>query len=148
GIAGRLDAGDRVTFTFSKAMSTAGILPGWNGSATAATLRLRDGALLGTGSAGDTIDLQVGSAAVHLGSVNLRGDYIKSGKTSTADATMVATTAPVNGAAVTVGTIAVATPTGAGVLRTVSASATMAWSLSGSATELSGASWSSAPVLE
>src|SRR5690606_32888225 len=48
GIAGRLDAGDRVTFTFSKAMSPAGILPGWNGSATAATLRLRDGALLGT----------------------------------------------------------------------------------------------------
>lgn len=148
GIAGRLDAGDRVTFTFSKAMSPAGILPGWNGSATAATLRLRDGALLGTGSAGDTIDLQVGSAAVHLGSVNLRGDYIKSGKTSTADATMVATTATVNGAAVTVVTITVATPTDDGALRTVTATGTMVWSPSGSATDLSGASCSTAPVFE
>ncbi|MFC7787728.1 Ig-like domain-containing protein [Microbacterium sp. MAHUQ-60] len=148
GIAGRLDTGDRITFTYSKAMSPASILPGWNGAATAATLRLRDGALLGTGSAGDTLDLLVGSTAVPLGSVNLRGDYIKSGKTSTATVTMVATTAMVNGTAVTVVTVTVGAPTNSGTLRTVTATGTMVWSPSGSATDLSGAPCSTAPVSE
>jgi hypothetical protein len=148
GIAGRLDAGDRITFTFGKTMSTSSILPGWSGTATAATLRLRDGALLGTGTGGDTLDLLVGSAAVHLGSVNLRGDYIKSGKTTTANATMVATTATVNGAPVTVVTITVGSLANSATLRTVTATGTMIWSPSGSATDLSGTPCSTTPVSE
>src|SRR5690606_41319715 len=106
---------------------------------TAAPPRLRDGAPLGTGSAGDTIDLQVSRAAVHHGSVNLRGDYIKSSKTSNTDATMVETTVTVNGAAVTVVTITVGSPTNPSALRTATAPGAMVWSPSGSATDLSGA---------
>ncbi|MDQ0614816.1 hypothetical protein QF046_002457 [Microbacterium sp. W4I4] len=148
GIAGRLDTGDRITFTFSKTMSTNSILAGWNGTATATTLRLRDGGLLGTGSAGDTVDLLAGSTSVRLGSVNLRGDYVKSGKSSTTNATMVATTTTVNGAPVTVVTVTVGTLISGGALRTATTTNTMVWSPSGSATDLSGTACSTAPVSE
>ena len=148
GIAGRLDAGDRMTFTYSKAMMTGSILPGWNGAATPVTLRLRDGGLLGTGSAGDTVDLLVGSTAVRLGTVNLRGDYVKSGKTSTSNATMTAATVTVNGAPVTVVTVTVGSLISGGALRTATTANTMSWSPSGSATDLSGAACSTAPVSE
>jgi len=112
------------------------------------TLRLRDGGLLGTGAAGDTIDVLAGSTPVALGTVNLRGDYVKSGKTSTSNGTMVATTATVNGSPVTVVTVTVGTLISGGALRTVSTASTMIWSPSGTATDLSGAACSTAPVSE
>lgn len=148
GIAGRLDAGDTITYTFSKQMTLGSILPGWSGAATPVTLRLRDGGLVGTGNAGDTIDVLAGSTPVALGTVNLRGDYVKSGKTSTSNATMVATTATVNGSPVTVVTVTVGSLISGGALRTVTTASTMIWSPSGSATDLSGAACSTAPVSE
>lgn len=148
GTAGRVDAGDRITFTYSAQMATASILPGWNGSATAVTLRLRDGALTGTGGAGDTVDVLSGSTPVGLGAVNLRGDYIKPNKTSLFAATMTAETVMVNGSPVTAVTVTVGALMSGGALRTVSAATTMTWTPSASATSLSGASCSSAPVRE
>lgn len=148
GTAGRLDAGDRLMLTFSKQMATGSILSGWDGSATTVSLRLRDGSLLGTGSAGDTVDVLAGNASVALGSVNLRGDYIKPGKTSTFTATMTAATATVGGATVTTVTVSLDALAGGGALRTVSSASTMSWSPSGSATDLAGTPCSTTPVSE
>ncbi|WP_243842087.1 Ig-like domain-containing protein [Microbacterium hydrocarbonoxydans] len=146
--AGRVDAGDTLTFTYGKPMLASSISPGWNGTALPVTLRLRDGALLGLGGSGDTVDVLRSGAAVNLGSVNLRGDYVKAGKTSTFNATMVATTATVNGAPVTVVTVTVGSLHGAGALRTATVGAAMTWTPSATATDGGGAPCSTAPVTE
>ncbi|MDW4573683.1 Ig-like domain-containing protein [Microbacterium sp. M3] len=148
--AGRLEAGDTMTFTYSTQMSPASIATGWNGAATAVTLRLRDGNLLSLGAAGDTVDVLRSNAAVNLGSVNLRGDYIKNNKTSTFNATMTATTVTVNGLPVTVVQITVGTLASGGALRTAptTAAAAMVWTPSASATDLGGIASSNAPVTE
>lgn len=148
GTAGRVDAGDTITFTYSKPMAPASILSGWNGTATGVVLRLRDGNLLGTGNTGDTLDVLVGGAPIALGSVNLRGDYIKSKKVSTSNATMTAITTTVNGQTVTTVTITVGSLISGGALRTVTAGGTMHWSPSATATDLSGVRCSTAPVSE
>ena len=148
--AGRLEAGDTMTFTYSTQMSPSSIATGWNGAATAVTLRLRDGNLLSLGAAGDTVDVLRSNAAVNLGSVNLRGDYIKNNKTSTLNATMTATTATVNGLPVTVVQITVGTLASGGALRTAptTAAAAMVWTPSASAADLGGIASSNAPVTE
>lgn len=146
--AGRLDTGDTMTFTYSTQMSPASIAAGWNGAATPVTLRLRDGNLLGLGSAGDTVDVLRSGVGVNLGSVNLRGDYIKNNKTSTFNATMTATTTTVNGLPVTVVQITVGSRVSGGALRTASSSAAMVWTPSGAATDLTGAASSPTPVIE
>ncbi|MBM7465915.1 Ig-like domain-containing protein [Microbacterium esteraromaticum] len=150
GTAGRVDVGDSITFTYSKQMSPASIAAGWNGGSTAVTLRLRDGGLtgVGTGSAADSVDVLIGSSPVNLGSVNLRGDYIKTGKTSTYAATMTATTVTVNGASVTVVTVTVGSLTSGGAVRTATTSGAMIWTPSTNATDLTGAHSTNAPVTE
>src|SRR5690606_19290718 len=70
---------------------------GWDGTVRDVTVRLRDGALLKLGNGDDTLDVTTtGGAAVHLGSVNLKGDYARSNKTATYTSEMTATvvTAP------------------------------------------------------
>jgi hypothetical protein len=148
--AGRLDAGDTMTFTYSTQMNPASIASGWNGSATPVTLRLRDGNILSLGTTGDTVDVLRSNSPVNLGSVNLRGDYIKNNKTSTFNATMTASTATVNGLPVTVVQITVGTLAGGGALRTAATTgaAAMVWSPSASATDLGGVASSNAPVTE
>lgn len=150
GTPGRLDAGDAISFTYSTQMSPASISSGWNGSALAVTVRLRDGSVVGLGSADDTLDVQRSGAAVNLGSVNLRGDYVKNNKTSTYNATMTATTATVNGLPVTVVQLSIGTLVGGGALRTAptSAAANMVWTPSNAATDLAGTTSSNAPVTE
>ncbi|WP_228479436.1 Ig-like domain-containing protein [Microbacterium atlanticum] len=150
--AGRLDAGDTITFTYSTQMNPASIMPGWNGASTAVSLRLRDGNLLALGNAGDTVDVLTsnGSAPVNLGSVNLRADYVKNNKTSTFTATMTAATATVNGLPVTVVQITLGSLASGGALRTAptTAAAAMAWTPSGAATDLGGTASSIATVTE
>jgi len=150
GTAGRLDAGDSISFTYSTQMSPSSITSGWNGSPLAVTVRLRDGSIVGLGSADDTLDVQRSGAAVNLGSVNLRGDYVKNNKTSTYNATMTATTATVNGLPVTVVQLSVGTLISGGALRTApaSAAANMVWTPSNVATDLAGTTSSNAPVTE
>lgn len=146
--AGRIEVGDTLTLTYSTAMSPASILSGWNGTATAVSLRLRDGTALGLGSAGDTLDVLRTGATVNLGSINLKGDYIKTNKTSTFNATMTAATVTLNGLPVTVVTISVGTLATGGALRTATISGAMIWTPSGSATDLAGTGSSTAPVAE
>jgi hypothetical protein len=153
-IAGRLDAGDTMTFTYSTQMSTASLSAGWSGSSMPVTLRLRDGntAGLGLGNAGDTVDILIPGTTtpVNLGSVNLKGDYLKNNKTSTFTATMSATTATVNGLPVTVVQITVGTLISGGALRTAAttSAAAMIWTPSSAATDLGGTASSNAPVTE
>ncbi|QMU96640.1 signal peptidase I [Microbacterium esteraromaticum] len=150
GTPGRLDAGDAITYTYSRQMNPASILAGFTGAATPVTLRLRDGGLVGTGSAGDTVDVlsSAGTGPISLGTVNLRGDYIKTNKTTLYSATMTATTATVNGASVTTIRISVNSLTSGGALRTASTAGAMIWTPSANATDLAGVRSTTAPITE
>lgn len=147
GSVGRLDSGDKLTFTYSEQVKPSTLLAGWAGDSRAVTLRLRDGNLVGAGAKGDTVDVLSGSTAVNLGSVNLGGDYVKSNKTVTFAATLTTSTTTVSGTTRTVVTVQLGSVTGSG-LKTVSGNATMTWTPSAAATDLSGNVCSVAPVTE
>lgn len=146
--AGKLEANDTVTFTYSDQVNPATLSTGWNGAATAVSLRVRDGNLFSLGNKGDTLDILRGGSAVNLGSVNLKEDYVKSGKTVTFNATMTASTATVNGVTVTVVTVKLGTLASGTGIRTVSGLSAMVWSPAAAATDLFGTACSTAPATE
>jgi Bacterial Ig-like domain len=82
--AGKLDAGDAITYTFSEAISPASILNGWSGASTAVRVRFN------AGSPNDTFTVldSSGGSTVKLGTVTTNGDYV-SATTSIASSTMV-----------------------------------------------------------
>lgn len=146
-VAGKIDAGDLLTFTYNRQVNLGTILSGWTGSSTPVSVRLRDGNPLGLGNTGDTIDILTTTAApINLGSVNLRGDYIRTNKTATLTGTMTATTVTVNGVPSTVVTVAIGST--AGNLRTVTTAGSMVWTPNGAVTDLQGNRTSTAPVTE
>jgi hypothetical protein len=147
---GRLENGDAITFTYSDQINPASVTTGWSGAATAVSVRLRDGNLLGLGNRGDTLDVRTTGAngvAVNLGSVNLKEEFVKSNKTVTFASTMTATTVTINGKPVTVITVRLGAPSGTG-LRTASVASTMVWTPSASAVGPTGVACSPAPVTE
>jgi hypothetical protein len=149
GTPGRLDAGDTLTFTYSKPMSPASIAAGWDGTATAVVVRLQDGSLVGLGGdTGDTVDVLRGGTAVNLGSVLLNQDYIKPDKTSLQNGTMTATTQTVNGSQVTVVTIVLGSLVSGGAINTVTMPSTIVWTPSPLAADLAGTPCSPAPAIE
>jgi hypothetical protein len=152
GTLGRLESGDTIAFTYSEAMNTASIVPGWTGTTpTPIYLRLRDGNLLGAGPSGDTLQLSTDSAGnnlARLGSVNLHSDLVKNNKTSVFSATLSASTQLVGGVNESVITVTVGSLTSGGALKTSSVPAQMVWAPSASATDLSGNPCSTAPVIE
>ena len=77
GAAGKLQPGDAITFTYNQQINLSSITPGWTGAAQAVTVRLQDGALLGLGATGDTLDVQRSGGAVNLGTVNLKQNFVK-----------------------------------------------------------------------
>lgn len=145
---GRLDNGDSITFTYSDQVNLASITTGWSGAATAVSVRLRDGNVVGLGNRDDTLDVRTtGGTTINLGSVNLKEDFVKSNKTVTFAATMTATTVSINGKPVTVVTVRLGQSTGSG-LRTASAAGTMVWTPSATVTSTTGGACSPAPVSE
>jgi signal peptidase I len=147
--AGKLGTGDTMTFTYSQQINPATVTPGWNGTALAVTLRLRDGNLLSLGNNGDTVDIQRTGSSVNLGSVNLKQNYAKSRKTAVFNATMTAATATINGVPSTVITVSLgAVASGATGLRTVTTASTMVWSPTAAVANLAGTASSTAPVNE
>ena len=148
GTAGRLDNGDKLVLTYGERISPASVLAGWDGSATAVTVRLRDGNLLGLGSSGDTVDVLKGSTVVGLGSVVLGRDFVKSSKTVTFNATLSAATTTVSGATRTIVTVQLGTVASGSGLKTVTSTGSLRWTPSAAATDLSGNSCSTAPVTE
>jgi signal peptidase I len=145
---GKLEPGDSMKFTYSEGATTASIMSGWNGSATAVTLRLRDGGLLGLGSTGDTVDILRNGTVINLGSVNLRQDYIKGNQTAQFAATATASTTLVNGTPATTVTIVVGTQTSGKAVRNVSNTSTMLWTPSVLVTDLNGKAGSATPASE
>jgi hypothetical protein len=71
--AGKIEAGDVVTFTFSEPIDPASVLAGWNGSSTAVQVKVTAGVL-----APDpfTVLDNGGGTTVHLGTVQTNGDYV------------------------------------------------------------------------
>jgi len=151
GTAGRLESGDSLTFAYSEQIAPSSILPGWSGTAPATIyLRLRDGNLVGTGGAGDTLQFSTDSAGaspLRLGSVNLHGDFVKNNKTSIFAATIAASTRTVGSSSVSEFTVTVAALASGGALKTAAAGQ-MTWAPSAAATDLSGNPCSTAPVTE
>jgi hypothetical protein len=149
GTAGRLGAGDILSFTYSQRVDPATITPGFTGAAVPVTVRLRDGYLVGTGSNGDTLDVHRSGSTVSLGTVNLKQNYINTLRTSTFNATMTTTTQTIQGVPRTVVTITLGTTTsGANTLRTTTTPATLTWTPSAAVTNTTGAPSSTSPVNE
>lgn len=148
--AGRLDTGDKLVLTYSDQVNPASVMTGWTGAATGVTLRLRDGNAVSSGLGGtnDTVDVLNGSTVLGLGSVNLKSNLIKNGKTTTFIATMTATTTTVNGTTATVVTITAGTTSGAGNLRTATSATLAVWTPSTAALDLFGKPCSAAPATE
>jgi hypothetical protein len=147
--AGRLDAGDVLRLTYTDAIAPGSVTTGWTGSSMPVTVRLRDGNLLGLGSKADTVDVQRSGAAVNLGSVNLKGDFIKSNKTVSYNATMTLGSVTVNGVAASVVTLTLGSVSGTSQgLRTSAALTTMVWTPAAAVTDRNGQATSVAPVTE
>ena len=146
--AGKLDPADTITYTYTDQVALGSVTPGWNGAALAVTLRIRDGGLLGLTGKNDTIDIQRSGSVVNLGTVNLKEDYVKGGKTAVFNANMTAGTATANGLTVTTVTIKLGTLASGDGLRTVSNLSTMLWTPSSAVTDLFGNASSSATTTE
>lgn len=149
GIAGRVDAGDTLNFSYSQQVNLASVTPGWNGAPVPVTIRLRDGNLLARGSNGDTIDIQRAGSSVNLGSVNTKGNFAKSFSTIYLNGTMSASTVTINGITrsiinVTVGTVS----SGSNSLRTHTTPANMVWTPTTAVKNTNGAASSTTPVTE
>jgi hypothetical protein len=82
--AGKVEAGDVITFTFSEPIDPATVLAGWDGTSTAVQVRITAGIL-----APDpfTVLDSGGAAGVHVGTVQTNGDYVTTN--AVFDATMV-----------------------------------------------------------
>ncbi|EAP98169.1 fibronectin type III domain protein [Janibacter sp. HTCC2649] len=148
---GRVEAGDTVTFTYSGQIDLTKVVAGWTGASKAVTVRLRDGSLLSKTATDDTLDVLSGTTAVNLGSLNLRQDYAKTGRTVQFNATMTAATVTTSGGVMR-STVTLRLGTfssgSSSYLRTVSSVAAMIWSPSAAVTDLQGRACSIASVTE
>jgi hypothetical protein len=136
---GLAEAGDKVTFTFSKAIDPNSVLAGWSGSATSVVVRLTNG---GAGNDTLTVFNSANATQLPLGSINLsRNDYTSS--SITFGATGTASSMAMSGSSVTItlGTQSAAATTAA-------ATATMTWTPSASATDSAGNAVSTTAVTE
>ena len=135
GTAGKAEAGDTVTFTFSEPVEPATVLAGWNGSATQVTVRLNQQ----NGTPGDR--LQVWDAAnttqLPYGLIRLFGDYVG------ADMSFSGSTMVMSGSAVTV---TLGTPSGA--TSTFAGTGTMSWGPTATFTDRAGNACSTTQVSE
>jgi signal peptidase I len=138
GTAGKLDPGDTINLTYNEQMKLSTFTSGWDGTALGVTVRLRDGSLVGLAAKDDTLDILRSGAAVNLGAVNLREDYISGGLTAQFAATMSASTTTVNGVTATRVTITVGAQTTGTTVRTVTLASVMTWAPSVLATDLAG----------
>jgi hypothetical protein len=137
---GLAQAGDTISFSFSKAIDPNSILSGWSGSSTSVVLRLNNGA----GSNNDTVTVYNSTNATQLplGSVNLgRADYTSANITFGATGTASSMAMSGNTITITLGTQSAAATTAA-------ATGTMSWTPSASATDPAGNAASTTAVTE
>ncbi|WP_436701128.1 Ig-like domain-containing protein [Nocardioides sp. BYT-33-1] len=148
GTHGRLDAGDTLTLTYSETVALGTVSPGWTGNALPVTVRLRDGNLIGGSGRSDGLDVLRNGAAVQLGSVALREDYVKSRKSVQLNATMTATTLTSDGVERTVITLTLGTVASGSGLRTVAAASSITWTPSAAVVAAGGGACAATPVTE
>ncbi len=138
--AGLAEAGDKVTFTFSKTIDPNSVLAGWSGTATNVVVRLNNG----SGSGNDTVTVfnSTNATQLPLGSISLgRSDYTTANLTFGATGT--ASTMVMSGstATITLGTQSAAATTAA-------ATGTMSWTPSATVTDAAGNALSTTAVTE
>jgi hypothetical protein len=137
---GLAQAGDTISFSFSKAIDPNSILAGWSGSSTSVVLRLNNG----NGASNDTVTIYnaTNTTQLPLGSVNLgRTDYTSASITFGASGTASTMVMSGNTITVTLGTQSAAATTAA-------ATGTMSWTPSASATDPAGNAASTTAVTE
>jgi Big-like domain-containing protein len=117
GTAGKLNAGDTVTFTYSEAISPSSVLTGWDGSSTSVQIRFTNGST-------DSFSV----LSTNLGSVATNGNYVTS--TVTFSATM---TRSADGASMV---ITLGTPSG--VQTTPVTAKAMTWTFTAAVKDLAG----------
>jgi chitinase len=137
GVAGRIDAGDTIVYTYSEQMDLSSIYAGWSGTATAGSARVG-----GVFTANSQLFEVTSPASVRLGSVDLNTYYTLF--TETGDVSMTASTVTTGGVARTVVVVKIVSGFGSGT----SATANMIWTPSASATDLAGNPTSTASVTE
>jgi hypothetical protein len=130
GTAGKIEAGDTITFSFSEAIAPASVLSGWDGTSTAVKLRF-------TNSTTDSFTVLDNNSLtnVHLGSVATQGNYVTT--TTTFSATM-AMSADGKSVVVTLGTPS-------NVATTANTAKNMVWTFSTSITDLAGNTITTSP---
>jgi len=127
GTAGRAEAGDTISFTYSEPMEQVSILAGWSGSATNVVVRLNN-------AANDTVQIYnaTNSTQLRLGTVSLAAaDYTTANRTFGAAGTP--STMTMSGSTVTV-----TLGTASGTTTTAANSSAMLWTPSASATDAAG----------
>lgn len=137
-IAGRADAGDKITFTYSEAPEPISILSGWTGASTSVVVRLNQV------EAADTVTIYNSSNAtlLPLGTINLgRTDYTTANLTFGASGT--ASTMVLSGS-----TITVTLGTQSAAATTAASTGTMVWTPAAGATDWAGNATSTATVTE
>ena len=136
GTAGRIDAGDVLTFSYSEALAPASLLAGWNGTATAVNVRVTDAGTLDTLSIWDAAN----STKVALTGTDLR---LLADRTPGAGARLAATmTLSANQVVITLGAVV------SGSTKTATGASTMLWTPSTAATDLAGNAVAGTSVLE
>ena len=141
GTVGRAEQGDTLVLTFSEPIDPATVLAGWDGSSTNVVARLTDNGLLGLGDDDVQIRNAANSAALPLGTVDLkRGDYVTSTLGGRVDfgASGTASTMSMTGSAITI-TLGNPVPVGLGAGTTTAAgTGTMAWTPAATPTDRAG----------
>lgn len=134
GTAGKVDAGDVITFSFSEAIAPASILSGWTGTSTAVNVRLTDG-----GGSLDTLAVYdtTNTTKLNLGDVALKANRTAAGARYAATMTMSGSTVTV-----TVGGLI------SGATLPSASTTPMVWSPSTAATDLAGNAMSAATATE
>lgn len=134
---GLAEAGDKITYTFSKAIDPNSVLAGWSGTSTAVVVRLNN-------ATNDTVTIfnSTNTTQLPLGSISLgRSDYTTANITFGATGTASTMVLSGNQLFITLGTQSAAATTAA-------ATGTMSWTPSASATDASGNPTSTTAVSE
>ena len=135
GAAGHLDAGDRVVFTFSEAMSATSILAGWTGPSTPVIFRIFNSTTTDKAvvlNPGATASVKLTSGGTTTGGLNTKGDFV-SATVSFTGSTMVMS-ADMKTVTVTLGTPDIP----ANIKPTAVVAKNMIWTPSTSAKDLAG----------
>ncbi|AWB91169.1 Ig-like domain-containing protein [Aeromicrobium chenweiae] len=140
GVAGRIDAGDTIVYTFSEQMDLSSIYSGWSGAATSGTVRVRGGFF-----SSDTLEVSAPSS-FRLGTLELNADFALWLVDYSSDVSISAETVPVDTGVATVVTIKILSSSSLALRSTTPAN--IVWSPSSSVTDLAGNPTSTSDVTE